>query len=230
MKFDPIFTFNEYNREKFIKSVASQLENGTKILDVGAGSCKYKSFFSHCEYKAQDFAKYVGNGYKYGKLDYVCDINSIPVMDSSFDVIICTEVLEHVPYPELALKEFQRILKFHGKLVITAPLNSSIHMAPYHYYGGFSQYWYEHFLLKHGFEIEKIQTNGGFFKCYGQESQRFLTYLTPKDKFLKFLFLPIKMILALWFKLLIPVVCYVLDSLIKTKEYTVGYFVLARKV
>jgi mannosylglycerate hydrolase len=41
--------------------------------------------------------------------------------DNSFDIIICTEVLEHLVYPESAMKEFHRILKPEGYLVLSSP-------------------------------------------------------------------------------------------------------------
>ena len=64
-------------------------------------------------------------------MDYVCDITDIPVSDDSFDVIICTEVLEHVPEPIKVIKEFSRILRKNGKMFITAPLGCGIHQEPY---------------------------------------------------------------------------------------------------
>ena len=109
-----IFHYNVYNRDKFIAKIAATLENKTRILDVGAGPCKYKNYFSHCDYKSQDFALYDGEGHSYGNLDYISDILSIPVENGSFDCILCSEVFEHIPRPDLALKEFSRILNKNG--------------------------------------------------------------------------------------------------------------------
>jgi hypothetical protein len=36
---------------------ANRLPSGSRLLDVGAGSCPYRSFFKHCEYKTHDFAE-----------------------------------------------------------------------------------------------------------------------------------------------------------------------------
>lgn len=81
----------------------------------------------------------------------VSDITMIPAPDASFDAILCSEVLEHVPEPTHALDEFVRLLKPGGTLILTAPFASLVHMAPYHYCSGFSRYWYEHHLPLRGF-------------------------------------------------------------------------------
>lgn len=225
-----ILQFNDYNRDQFIFELAKSIPVNSKVLDAGAGTCKYKPLFDHCDYRTQDFGRYDGEEHMYGELNYISDITSIPVPDASFDYVICTEVLEHIPRPDLAIREFARILCTGGKLILTAPLGSGIHMPPYHFYGGFTPFWYQHFLPKYGFEIEFFKSNGGFFKHYGQESQRFLYMLTPNDRIMRIVFFPLKLILALWFKLAIPLVCHLLDRLDSEQDFTVGYFVKARKI
>lgn len=100
---------------------------------------------------------------QYGNIDYECDISEIPVEDGSFDVIICTEVLEHIPHPIEAIIEMARILKSDGRLFLTAPFACGLHQLPYHYYTGFTPMWYEKFLEENGLEVIEIQPNGGFF-------------------------------------------------------------------
>jgi SAM-dependent methyltransferase len=224
-----IFHFNDYNRDEFVASVAEKIAPGTRVLDAGAGPCRYKPLFQHCQYESQDFAQYQGKEHRYGPLDYVGDIAAIPVSDGYFDCVLCTEVLEHIPQPELAIKEFSRILKGGGTLILTAPLGSGIHMAPYHFFGGFSRHWYDYVLPKYGFNTMTVEPNGGFFRLYGQESQRFLSLLTPRSALAKALFFPVKSVLALWFRLLMPLMGYFLDPLDKEKSFTVGYFVIASR-
>jgi hypothetical protein len=38
---------------------------------------------------------------------------------------------------------------------------SFLHMEPYHYYGGFTQFWYKHWLPRFGFEIQSMVAYGG---------------------------------------------------------------------
>lgn len=222
-----VFQYNVHNRDQFIADMAKQVAPGALVLDAGAGPCRYKPLFRHCAYKSQDFAKYEGDNHVYGQLDYIGDITNIPVSDGYFDCVLCTEVLEHVPEPERAIREFARILRPGGKLILTAPLMSGIHMAPYHFFGGFTPHWYQTVLPLHGFLVERCTPNGGFFKLYGQESQRFLFMLTPQSSLGKVVFFPFKVALGIWFKFIMPVSCHLLDALDQKKEFTAGYFVVA---
>lgn len=224
-----VFGFSDFYRTEFIKKIAADTKPGTKILDAGAGPCKFKNLFSHAQYFSQDFAKYEGSDHSYGQLDYISDITNIPVEDSSFDSIICTEVFEHIPRPDLALKEFSRIVKKGGQIVLTAPLGSGIHMPPYHFYGGFTPHWYDYFAKESNLTVRSIVANKGFFKHYGQESQRFLTILTPKSTTGRLLFFPFKLVLFPWFRIIMPLVCHALDSFDDKQEFTVGYHVILTK-
>jgi ubiquinone/menaquinone biosynthesis C-methylase UbiE len=54
------------------------------------------------------------------------DIEAMPFEDESFSTVVCTEVLEHVPYPEKALREMFRVLKSGGLLIGSVPCRSMI--------------------------------------------------------------------------------------------------------
>ncbi len=49
------------------------------------------------------------------------DVRHLPFADASFDVVLCCEVLEHVPLDSVALRELTRILKKGGRLVVSVP-------------------------------------------------------------------------------------------------------------
>jgi SAM-dependent methyltransferase len=51
----------------------------------------------------------------------VADINRLPFADASFDCVICSEVLEHIPDHQNAISELDRILKPQGTLVVSVP-------------------------------------------------------------------------------------------------------------
>jgi ubiquinone/menaquinone biosynthesis C-methylase UbiE len=47
---------------------------------------------------------------------------ALPVADHSFDTIVCSEVIEHLPHPEMLLNEIQRVWTGKGIIVITTPI------------------------------------------------------------------------------------------------------------
>jgi len=49
------------------------------------------------------------------------DVNNLPFDDDSFDIIVCSEVLEHVDGYEKAIKEFKRCIKPTGELILSFP-------------------------------------------------------------------------------------------------------------
>ncbi len=173
---DEIHNFNQRDRDKWVIAKAKTVPENSWVLDIGAGTCPYGQYFSHCNYKTHDFKKYhgvmLGNTTEYGHIDYESDIINLPVDDASFDYILCTEVLEHVPEPIKALAEMTRILKPGGKMFLTAPLGSGLHQLPYHYYGGYTPEWYKHFAELLGLTLNEIVPNGGYFKLLAQENAR----------------------------------------------------------
>lgn len=228
------FSFNQVFRDRWVAEQAALLNCGSRILDIGAGSCPYRKMFSHCEYYTQDFVGLKGNQLRhgsYGEINYVCDAESIPVPDASFDAILCTEMLEHVPEPILVMKEFSRILRPGGVLLLTAPLGSGIHQEPYHFYGGFTPYWYEYFLKKFDFIKIQIEANGGFFRHYSQESLRLISL--SKKIIATFPFSAKVFCIPLWlltiplFGVFIPSLCVFFDRFDKEKKFTVGYHIKA---
>ncbi len=188
-------------RNKFILKCINELPHGTKILDAGAGQLRWKDACRNLTYISQDFCQYDGTGDGKGllsvgrgwnsdaeskkKIDIVCDIIDIPVEDKEFDAILCSEVLEHLQNPELAIKEFSRIIKDGGTLILTAPFCSFTHFAPFHYCTGFNIYWYEKVLDLYGFEIVEKERNGNYFSYVWQEvlrvPQMVKKYLGKKD-------------------------------------------------
>ena len=179
-----ITNINELNRQDWLARVLGALPAGQRILDAGAGQLQNRRLCGHLEYVSQDFCQYEGAAagapadglqnqvWDTSRIDLVSDITAMPAPDSSFDAILCSEVLEHIPEPAHALDEFTRLLKPGGVLILTAPFTSNVHMAPYHYCTGFSKYWYEHHLSLRGFALEELTPNGDWYALLRQEITR----------------------------------------------------------
>lgn len=170
---------NSSIRDQWIIRKLQEIPSGKTLLDAGAGMMRYKPYCRHLQYIAQDFGKYdpfsaptglhENKAWDTSGVDITCDIIDIPLEDGTMDAILCSEVLEHLKNPILAVKEFGRILKKGGVLLLTAPVCSLTHQAPHYYSNGFSEYWYRENLKDYGFVIEEMTPNGDYFKYLGQE-------------------------------------------------------------
>jgi SAM-dependent methyltransferase len=187
--FLPLFTkkFSELKlseiREDFIKNELLKIKNHSILLDAGAGEQLYKKYCTHLNYKSQDLGTYTidekktlwnskQESYPYGEINYKGNVWEINEKDNFFDVILCSEVFEHIPHPIKTIKEFSRLLKHGGKLILTAPSNSLRHFDPYFFYPGFSDRWYEYFLKEYNFKILSIVPYGDYYKWISSEIAR----------------------------------------------------------
>jgi ubiquinone/menaquinone biosynthesis C-methylase UbiE len=229
-----LLAFNLRNRDRWIEAQAASVPAGSKVLDVGAGSAPYRALFAHCDYKTQDFAQLKSDQLRHGGyalIDFVCEANAIPVPDASFDVIICTEVLEHVPEPIAVVREFGRITAPGGRLILTAPLGSGIHQEPYHFYGGYTPYWYRRFLPEAGFDSIIVTANAGTLRHVAQETIRFVRMTRPfgfaAPWYAQLLWLPFWLILFPILAFGVPLAAKLLDGFDREQRFTVGYHVTA---
>jgi SAM-dependent methyltransferase len=174
-------TTNESSRVAWIEAALADVPDGSRILDAGAGERQFRHFCSHLNYVSQDFARYEPSTSQGGlhpeswdpqDLDIISDIVSIPEPDASFEAILCTEVLEHLPYPHRAIDEFARLLTSGGFLILTAPFCSLTHFAPYHFCTGFNRFFYERVLDEAGFDVIELTSNGNYFEYLAQEVRR----------------------------------------------------------
>ncbi len=145
--------------ERFLQQAARQLPAGSRVLDAGAGDCRYAGLFQHTSYIAVDFAKVAK---PYGELDVIADLVHLPFPSAYFDAIICTQVLEHLPKPQIALGELHRLLRPGGKLWLTAPLYYQEHEAPFDFYR-YTRFGLDHLLSAVGFQITSLTPLEGYW-------------------------------------------------------------------
>ena len=96
-----------------------------KVIDVGAGSAKYKTIILKKADAYLAFDVVAGDN-----IDHVGDVLNMPFANESFDTVISTQVLEHVEKPWVMIKEIERILKPNGICILTAPFLISYHPDP----------------------------------------------------------------------------------------------------
>jgi SAM-dependent methyltransferase len=216
LRFNP----RRYFIENFVIINSEKTKNNMKVLDAGAGPCPYKPYFKHCSYESTDFKRVNKD------LDFLSNLEKIPKKNETYDVILCTEVLEHVKDPEKVLKEFHRILKKHGKLLLTCPQGWRMHQIPHNYFY-FTKYGLLELLKKTGFNKEEITPMGGYFLFLADTLKT--DYVLEQYKKNWFVYWLIQAFQYPLFQIVFPFISFYLDHLDKEKLHTIGYTVVARR-
>lgn len=100
-----------------------------RVLDVGCGAKPYYPFF-------EPYADaYVGvDVSENANADLVGTVESLPVEDASFDVVLCTQVLEHCDDPARAVAELRRVVKPGGRVLASTHGVMVYHPSPVDYW------------------------------------------------------------------------------------------------
>jgi SAM-dependent methyltransferase len=176
---------HQSNLDKFVhESFISLIPNDQEItvLDIGAGSSPYKEFIEQSGFKyfSHDFNSYIPNTselglqnptWEYAKHNFICDILEIDETNQ-FDIVLCTEVLEHVPDPAAGFKKISQLLKPNGSLIATVPFMSLMHQAPHWHSSGLSPFWFEYWSRNLNFSIDKLIISGDYVDFFKQELSR----------------------------------------------------------
>ncbi|HTX21760.1 MAG TPA: class I SAM-dependent methyltransferase, partial [Candidatus Aquilonibacter sp.] len=146
-----------------------------ELIDVGCGLQPYKNYYAHAtRVVACDFDA------KRGQVDFACPAHAIPVAAESFDSIFCTEVLEHVPDPLAVWREFHRILRPGGQVLLATPMYWPAHELPYDFYR-YPEHGLRYLATTAGFEVRELWPRGGRWAMLGQVGMHTLGhYMKPR--------------------------------------------------
>jgi SAM-dependent methyltransferase len=151
---------SSYWLDRFAAEAASSLPPGSRVLDAGAGDSPYREHFAHATYEAADVC--VRDARSYPHVSFVCDLRSIPIPDARYDLVLCTQVLEHVPRPLEVLAELRRVLKPGGSLWASAPFSFEEHEVPYDFFR-YTRFGWRELLSRAGLEAERIEWLQGYY-------------------------------------------------------------------
>jgi ubiquinone/menaquinone biosynthesis C-methylase UbiE len=94
------------------------------------------------------------------------DITKLKFKDSKFDLIICSDVLEHIKDDKKAFSELSRVLKSKGNLLLTVPSDSLKNKETYRQYGheraGYNISQIKTYCEKNGLSIIRIEGYSSF--------------------------------------------------------------------
>lgn len=127
--------------DRFIAAHAS----GKPTLDIGAQNGPYAALFP----------ARIGLDIRPGAgVRILGDAQALGIRDAAFDVVLCTEVLEHLPEPQKGIDEMFRVLRPGGTLILTTRFLFPIHDAPHDYFR-YTKYGLRHLLRR--FEVVELQ-------------------------------------------------------------------------
>jgi SAM-dependent methyltransferase len=116
---------------RWLQEQAEELRGGppVRILDVGCGVKPYYPFF------ADVAAEYIGvDAVENPAAELHGLVEDLPVDDASFDVVLCTQVLEHCGDPVQAVRELRRVTKPGGRVLASTHGVQVYHPSPTDYY------------------------------------------------------------------------------------------------
>ncbi len=163
---------------------------GKKILDLGCGG----GFFTHIAAELGGDVlgvDYSSSAIHFAKNRYpnrqfnVADATTLQQFpDNSFDVVLLMDVIEHIYNQDQTMKEIQRILKPHGKVLISTDLEDSAWSRPL-----WAKYiWRTNMLSKEGRAyrlIKKVEEPRKVWKNYHDSHVAVLTLAQLKDLFVR---------------------------------------------
>ncbi|UCD59037.1 MAG: methyltransferase domain-containing protein [Candidatus Hydrogenedentota bacterium] len=172
--YDSIIPLQRYWQRARYRIIMSFIEGGNTILDIGCGSSRI----------IQQFPGAVGLDISLKKLRYLrgrgirlsrADINRLPFKHDSFSLVICSQVIEHVPPAPEIYTEINRVMQSGGTLVIGTPDYGRLRWRVIEFFykkllpGAYAEQHITHYtreslgkiLQQNGFEILKQRYVGG---------------------------------------------------------------------
>lgn len=145
-----------YINRKLPQAITSEvnkihLQQGDCVLDYGCADMPYRNFFpANCEYLGADLP---GNSNATVEID--CD-GYLNIADDSVDIVLSSQVLEHVEEPSRYLKECWRVLRPGGTLLLSTHGLMTYHRDPVDYWRWTGE-GLQKVVVDHGFQIRQFQ-------------------------------------------------------------------------
>jgi SAM-dependent methyltransferase len=214
-------TPQHYYLQNTIREFSKKCGHVSLLIDIG---CGYSPFFEKFSYKS----KILFDIEKRGNIDLLSDVQSLSLRDNCADLVLLTEVLEHISDERVALTEINRILSQGGWFIISVPFLFGIHETVD--FRRWTDQGLRKLLEEHGFKIVDFVYRGGIFSallCLWRNMPRELLGGDFQSLLAK-VFFPLIWLHFIICLLLTPI-AILLDNFDKSKLSSTGYIVLCQK-
>lgn len=195
------------------------IKENDSVFDIGCGN---KPFEKYIRFLTKN-GKYQGCDAVQSseqKVDIICEATNIPEQSGKYDIVICTQVIEHVFDHAKLLSEAYRLLKPGGHIILSGPFIWMLHEEPYDFFR-FTKYGFAKLFENAGFIIKEEKANGGKFAALGQLIIHILCNGHSRNFFLKNI-RAVKIFLC-------NILFTWLDEHNKDESYTLNYVLVGQK-
>jgi SAM-dependent methyltransferase len=147
-----------------VRDALGSVGHARRALDLGCGDGPYRDALRArcelvvgCDVRPRVAGPVVG-----------ASADRLPFRSGAFDVVLATQVLEHVSRPEAVAAEAARVLADGGWLVVSVPQMVALHEAPYDFFR-YTVFGLEHVLRSAGLERVVVRPLGGFWWMIAQQ-------------------------------------------------------------
>jgi len=153
------YSLRRYHVDDFYLRHTILLDGEADVLDLGGDRLAKRGAFNIDEVSGRAI---YANLSQAKNPHVLCRAEFVPFRDESFDVVVCSEVLEHLLDPKVVLTEIFRVLRRQGIALICVPFLNRIHADPFDY-GRYTDYYWSQALTEIGFRDITIEPQGGFW-------------------------------------------------------------------
>lgn len=185
-----------------------------RLLDVGCGRRPYAFLLPGVrEYIGLDAVAQPGGA------DAAGLAAALPFANAQFDTVLCTQTLEHVDDPQLALAEMARVLRPGGFLILTVPQSWRLHEKPHDFFR-YTRYGLITLAQRAGLEVQRVSPQGGVWATVAQimNNAVHVRFAGRTHRFFLYCFFLVTNLLFGW-----------LDQVWQDSDETTNYCMLAQK-
>ncbi|MBT3362275.1 MAG: glycosyltransferase [Chloroflexi bacterium] len=118
--YNSVIPMQRWWQRKRFKIITKLAKDAGAILDIGCGSSKILGALDNV-IGLDILMRKLRYGRKHGKPLFNASVFNLPFKDNTFDCVICSEVIEHVPADKSTFAEMTRVLKPGGRLILGTP-------------------------------------------------------------------------------------------------------------